>query len=51
LLKQKIAVDTLTGLANRRRFDEFLLKSWRMMQREVSPLNIIMIDIDYFKTL
>jgi len=49
LLKQQATVDTLTTIANRRRFEEFLLQSWRTKQRESEPLSIIMIDIDYFK--
>lgn len=49
LLKQQATVDTLTSIANRRRFDEFLLQAWRAMQREALPLSVIMIDIDYFK--
>jgi len=49
LFQQQASIDTLTTLANRRRFDEFLLLSWRAMQRQVDNLSIIMIDIDYFK--
>ncbi len=49
ILKRQATIDTLTGLANRRRFDEFLLQEWRLMQRESKPLSLIMIDIDYFK--
>ncbi|WP_198244360.1 diguanylate cyclase domain-containing protein [methane-oxidizing endosymbiont of Gigantopelta aegis] len=50
LLKQQATIDALTGIANRRRFDEFLLQAWRAMQREAEPLSLIMIDIDHFKT-
>ena len=49
VLKQQATVDALTNIANRRRFDEFLLQSWRNMQRENQLLSMIMIDIDYFK--
>ncbi len=49
LLKQQATIYTLTSIANRRRFDEFLLQAWRAMHREAAPLSIIMIDIDYFK--
>jgi len=49
ILKRQATIDTLTGLANRRRFDEFLLQEWRLMLRESKPLSLIMIDIDYFK--
>jgi len=49
-LKQQATIDTLTTIANRRMFDGFLLQKWRAMQREVLPLSVIMIDIDYFKS-
>lgn len=49
LLQQQARVDSLTGVANRRRFDEFLLQEWRSMQREARPLSLVMIDVDYFK--
>lgn len=41
--------DSLTGLANRRRFDEFLEAEWRRARRQGSPMSMIMIDIDHFK--
>ena len=42
-------VDGLTGLANRRYFDEFLAKEWRRALRLSHPVSLLMIDIDYFK--
>lgn len=42
-------LDDLTGLANRRRFDECLDLEWRRAYRGGAPLSIVMIDIDYFK--
>jgi diguanylate cyclase (GGDEF)-like protein len=42
-------LDGLTQLANRRQFDDRLLQEWRRLQREKSPLSIIMCDVDYFK--
>ncbi len=42
-------LDSLTQLANRRQFDDRLLQEWRRLQREKSPLSIIMCDVDYFK--
>jgi len=48
-LKQQATRDALTQLANRRRFDEFLIQEWQNMQRLAQPLSLIMIDIDYFK--
>jgi len=41
--------DGLTGLANRRQFDERLRNEWARNAREGSPLSLIMIDTDYFK--
>ncbi len=42
-------MDGLTGIANRRRFDEVLEKEWRRAARSERPMAIIMIDIDFFK--
>ena len=42
--------DALTGLANRRCFDETLLREWRRAQRDGWPLGLIMIDVDAFKS-
>lgn len=41
--------DALTGLANRRCFDEALLMEARRAQRDGSSLGLLMIDIDFFK--
>ena len=41
--------DGLTGLANRRRFDERLLEEWARAQRERTPLALLLIDLDHFK--
>lgn len=41
--------DGLTGIANRRRFDEFLEQEWRRAMRDETPLSLVMCDIDYFK--
>ena len=42
--------DSLTGLANRRWFAEFLARAWQNAIREKSPLSILIIDIDDFKS-
>ncbi len=49
LLQSLAFVDGLTGVANRRRFDETLEMEWRRCRRESLPLSLLMIDIDYFK--
>jgi diguanylate cyclase (GGDEF)-like protein len=41
--------DSLTGLANRRYFDERLKMEWDRCLREKKPLSVILLDIDYFK--
>ncbi|SHH18987.1 GGDEF domain-containing response regulator [Desulfosporosinus lacus] len=42
-------LDGLTGIANRRFFDQELLQESRRAKREKTPLSLIMLDIDYFK--
>ncbi|MEO8039486.1 MAG: diguanylate cyclase [Betaproteobacteria bacterium] len=41
--------DGLTGLYNRRAFDEQLEREWNRARRDHAPLSVIMIDIDHFK--
>ncbi|NMF82814.1 diguanylate cyclase [Nodosilinea sp. P-1105] len=41
--------DKLTGLPNRRYFDDYLEQEWRRLSREQAPLGLIFCDIDYFK--
>lgn len=41
--------DGLTGIANRRHFDETLGLEWRRAARTRAPLSLLMLDIDYFK--
>ena len=48
-LTRLAALDGLTQIANRRRFDEYLETEWSRMCREDSPLALILCDIDYFK--
>jgi diguanylate cyclase (GGDEF)-like protein len=43
--------DALTGVANRRFFNERLLSEWRRARRQGSELTLAIIDIDYFKEL
>ena len=48
-LERLSTLDTLTGLANRRRFDEVLKQEWRRSAREGTPLSLVFCDIDFFK--
>ncbi len=41
--------DQLTGLANRRNFDDTLLSQFGLAKRNKSPLSVIICDIDFFK--
>jgi len=43
--------DMLTGVANRRKFDETLAAEISRAQRHGSPLTLVMLDIDHFKSL
>lgn len=42
-------LDGLTGISNRRFFDEYLDREWRRAIRGAYPLSLIICDIDYFK--
>ncbi len=41
--------DSLTGIGNRRRFDEVLEAEWRRAIRSGQPLALVLVDIDHFK--
>jgi diguanylate cyclase (GGDEF)-like protein len=48
-LRRIATIDVLTGLANRRSFDESLDREWRRGRRSGDPLSLLMIDVDHFK--
>lgn len=48
-LEELATVDSMTGLANRRRFDVFLQQEWQRSNRSRLPLSLLMVDIDHFK--
>lgn len=48
-LRQLAFVDGLTGIANRRRFDDALDAAWRHGMRVQEPVALVMVDIDHFK--
>lgn len=50
-LKRLSSTDGLTGLANRRTFDEFLSREWARLRRTDEPLSLLLLDVDHFKLL
>jgi diguanylate cyclase (GGDEF)-like protein len=46
---QRAARDPLTGVANRRSFDEAMAREWERSQRTATPLSLLLVDIDHFK--
>jgi len=49
-LKSLSETDALSGIANRRKFDQTLDREWARAQRSRTDLSILMIDIDKFKS-
>ena len=49
LLEEMSHMDGLTHIANRRQFDETLLRESQRLARNGKPLSLIMLDIDFFK--
>lgn len=48
-LEELSFTDSLTGIANRRKFDMILEIEWAMARRNRQPLSLILLDIDFFK--
>jgi diguanylate cyclase (GGDEF)-like protein len=46
---EKARIDGLTQIANRRRFDEYLLQEWTRHIRMQLPLSLLICDVDHFK--
>jgi diguanylate cyclase (GGDEF)-like protein len=49
MLEAMAWLDGLTGIPNRRRFDQVLENEWKRAQRNQLPLALVMVDVDYFK--
>ena len=50
-LEQKNTLDELTGLFNRRFYEQKILAEYRRSKRNLTPLSLIIIDIDHFKVV
>jgi diguanylate cyclase (GGDEF)-like protein len=50
VLGELAELDGLTGLNNRRSYDKYIQRIWRQSRREQSPLTVMLIDIDHFKS-
>ena len=50
MLQRLMNSDGLTGLSNRRHFDEYMELEWRRAMRDQTQLSLLMIDVDYFKS-
>jgi diguanylate cyclase (GGDEF)-like protein/PAS domain S-box-containing protein len=48
-LEQLATKDGLTGIPNRRAFDDVLQTEWRRAIRESKPISLLMVDVDHFK--
>lgn len=49
LLEQLASLDGLTGIPNRRQFDQAYEKEWQRCQRSVQPISLLVADVDHFK--
>jgi diguanylate cyclase (GGDEF)-like protein len=49
LLRQLVFLDGLSGVFNRRYFDQQLATEWARSARNNSPLSLILLDVDFFK--
>lgn len=50
-LEEQSTMDFLTGVKNRKHFDKRFLAEFRRSRREQTPLSVMMLDIDHFKSV
>jgi diguanylate cyclase (GGDEF)-like protein len=48
-LRRCAVTDALTGIANRRHFDDLMEREWQRSCRHGDPLSLLLIDVDHFK--
>ncbi|PSR14014.1 diguanylate cyclase response regulator [filamentous cyanobacterium CCP3] len=49
ILQAMATQDSLTGISNRRAFDDKLTYEWKLGRREQTPLAVVLCDVDHFK--
>lgn len=49
LLHSIALLDSLTGVANRRQFEQRIIEAWKHSYRTQQPLSVVMLDVDLFK--
>jgi len=49
-LRRDATVDSLTGVANRRMFDQSLAREWLQGRRTGDPISLLSVDVDHFKS-
>jgi len=49
-LRRAATIDPLTGVANRRMFDQSLAREWLVARRTGGPISLLSIDVDHFKS-
>ncbi len=51
ILEERARLDSLTGLANRGVLEDHLLREWNACRRRGVPLAVVILDLDFFKTI
>jgi diguanylate cyclase (GGDEF)-like protein len=49
LMREMVARDGLTGIHNRRMFDQHIQRAWQQAVREVARIGVLLVDVDCFK--